>query len=353
MECIFMDIPECTLVERVKEPAFVCWGWCHREEREIVTMSALCLSLLLACQPVVFGRGYPQEEDHFWGQKSSHPNDVNFDVAVAHGDRSVAASWSHLLSDALGPPNWPIVEPACGGRFQSPINIVTEDTLVVKRKIPLEIVGLNNLPAKTTVENEGHSVKFTPQWSGRTRPMMRGGPLRTTYFFEQLHFHWGPNATEGSEHMINGRQFPLEVHLVFYNGLYGSFDAAKTEVDGLAVVGFLYEVVSNSASFTLNYWAHFLPQVRQPNAEVVLSFARSFTLQNVVGPMGWSFFSYEGSLTTPPCLETVTWIVSAKRLAVTEQELQLLRSLIGSNRNPMRLNYRPVQPLYSRRVFQY
>ncbi|XP_052889447.1 carbonic anhydrase 7-like [Anopheles moucheti] len=317
------------------------------------TMSALCMSLLLACQPVVFAREYPQESEFLWGRRTAHPNDISFDVNELKESKASAPSWTYSLRDPLGPPNWPIVAPACGAQFQSPINIVTSRALVVNRKVPLEIVGLTNMPSSITAENEGYSVKFTPHWTYRTRPMMRGGPLKTAYFFEQMHFHWGPNNTEGSEHTLDERRFPLELHLVFYNGLYSSFDKAKAEVDGLAVVGFLYEVVPSSSSFSLNSWANFLPQVRQPKSTLEIPFSRAFTLLNVVGTMGWPYYSYEGSLTTPPCLETVNWIVSAKRLAVTEQELNRLRSLIGTNGAPISLNYRPVQPQNTRRVFYY
>uniref|UniRef100_A0A182LT46 Carbonic anhydrase n=1 Tax=Anopheles culicifacies TaxID=139723 RepID=A0A182LT46_9DIPT len=316
-------------------------------------MSALCLSLLLACQPVVFATDYTPESDPQWGEKTTHPNEISNDVAHSSGGSSKAQTWSYSLRDPLGPPNWPIVAAACGGQFQSPINIVSSRSLVVNRKVPLEIVGLSNLPLSITAENEGYSVKFTPKWSFWSRPMMRGGPLKTVYFFEQMHFHWGPNNTQGSEHTIDGRRFPLEVHLVFYNGLYGSFDDAKAEVDGLAVVGFMYEVVPSSSSFSLNSWANFLPQVRQPKSTLEIPFTRVFSLLNVVGRMGWSYYAYDGSLTTPPCLETVNWIVSTKRLAVTEQEMTRLRSLVGTNGAPITLNYRPVQPQNTRRVFFY
>ncbi|XP_312595.6 carbonic anhydrase 7 [Anopheles gambiae] len=315
----------------------------------VATMSALCLSLLLACQPVVFARGYAQED----AAGSWHPNEVSYDETEAKGGRTSQQSWSYTLSDALGPPNWPIVAPACGGQFQSPININTSRALKVNRKVPLEIVGLKNRPTYITAENEGYSVKFTPKWGFRTRPMMRGGPLKTAYFFEQMHFHWGPNNSEGSEHRINGERFPLEVHLVFYNGLYQSLAEAAGEVDGLAVVGFFYDVVPGSSSFSLNSWSNFLPQVRQPGAKFEISPTRSFSLQDVVGAMGWSYYSYDGSLTTPPCLETVNWIVSNKRLSATELDMSRLRSLITKQGKQMVLNYRSPQPQNTRRVFFY
>uniref|UniRef100_A0AAG5CY20 Carbonic anhydrase n=1 Tax=Anopheles atroparvus TaxID=41427 RepID=A0AAG5CY20_ANOAO len=262
--------------------------------------------------------------------------------------------WSHSINDAVGPPNWSIVAPACGGLYQSPINIVRDSTLFVKKKIPLDLHGLRNLPSSILVENEGYSVKFTPRWNGRTRPVLRGGPLKTPYVFEQLHFHWGPTNTEGSEHTLDGKQFPLEVHLVFYNGLYESFDKAKSEVDGLAVLGFVFAATPNSAGYSVNRWTQYLPLVQQPKAEFELPYSKSFSLHSVIGDLGgWPYYSYEGSLTTPPCLETVTWIVSTKRLAVTEREMSMLRSLLGFDGSPIVQNYRPVQPVNNRRVFRY
>ncbi|KFB38202.1 hypothetical protein ZHAS_00005515 [Anopheles sinensis] len=319
-------------------------------------MSALCMSLLLACQPVVFGAVTSPDSFEFWGRKThTHPNDIDYEPAYGEKARAStgAPQWSHSINDAVGPPNWSIVAPACAGLYQSPINIVRESTLFVKKKIPLDLQGLRNIPRSILVENEGYSVKFTPRWNGRTRPVLRGGPLKTPYVFEQLHFHWGPTNDEGSEHTLDGKQFPLEVHLVFYNGLYRSFDEAKGEVDGLAVLGFVYADAPNSAGYLLNRWSQFLPLVRKPKAEFELPYSKSFSLHSVIGDMGWPYYSYEGSLTTPPCLETVTWIVSAKRLAVTQREMSMLRSLLGFDGAPILQNYRPVQPVNNRRVFRY
>ena len=41
---------------------------------------------------------------------------------------------------------------------------------------------------------------------------LSGGHLPEDYVFEQLHFHWGEDTHEGSEHFINGNAFPMEVN---------------------------------------------------------------------------------------------------------------------------------------------
>lgn len=38
-----------------------------------------------------------------------------------------------------------------------------------------------------------------------------GGLEDNAYKTHSLHFHWGADASQGSEHFVNSRQFPLEV----------------------------------------------------------------------------------------------------------------------------------------------
>ena len=40
-----------------------------------------------------------------------------------------------------------------------------------------------------------------------------GGKLGHPYQVAGVHFHWGRSDSEGSEHTINGQQFPLEVRI--------------------------------------------------------------------------------------------------------------------------------------------
>lgn len=60
----------------------------------------------------------------------------------------------------------------------------------------------------------------------------------------QFHFHWNDKKNEiGSEHQLNGKGFPSELHLVHYNSTkYGSFCDAVDKADGLAVLGVFFEV---------------------------------------------------------------------------------------------------------------
>lgn len=73
-------------------------------------------------------------------------------------------------------------------------------------------------------------------------PHISGGPLNGHYEFSQMHFHWGENDTIGSEDLIDGVSYPLELHMVFYKKQYRNQRDALDHSDGLTVLAFFYEV---------------------------------------------------------------------------------------------------------------
>ncbi|KAK3857642.1 hypothetical protein Pcinc_036115, partial [Petrolisthes cinctipes] len=65
------------------------------------------------------------------------------------------------------------------------------------------------------------------------------------------------------------------------------------------------------------------------------------------------YLTYEGSLTEPPCEETVTWVVLNKPGYITADQLWHLQSLRRGTQGqvlPVTGNYRPLQPLHSRAI---
>ena len=66
-------------------------------------------------------------------------------------------------------------------------------------------------------------------------------PLNSAYQLLQLHFHWGGEDSRGSEHTIDGAEFPLELHLVHKRKDLNVSEALATP-DGLAVAGFFFEI---------------------------------------------------------------------------------------------------------------
>ena len=73
--------------------------------------------------------------------------------------------------------------------------------------------------------------------------VLSGGPLSSDYKVLQLHFHWGSDDTQGSEHFYDGQAYPMEVHIVHFKAAYeGDLDKILNSVDGLAVTGLMFSV---------------------------------------------------------------------------------------------------------------
>ena len=73
--------------------------------------------------------------------------------------------------------------------------------------------------------------------------VLSGGPLSSDYKVLQLHFHWGSDDTQGSEHFYDGQAYPMEVHIVHKKAAYeDDLDTILNSVDGLAVTGFMFSV---------------------------------------------------------------------------------------------------------------
>ena len=62
------------------------------------------------------------------------------------------------------------------------------------------------------------------------------------YEFETLHFHWGRKNNRGSEHILNGVRFPMEMHIIHRNKNYPNMEVALNNSDGLAVLGIFFQV---------------------------------------------------------------------------------------------------------------
>ncbi|XP_047001320.1 carbonic anhydrase 4-like [Schistocerca americana] len=80
------------------------------------------------------------------------------------------------------------------------------------------------------------------KWRAKVRAHLTGGPLLGRYVFSQLHFHWGQQDTEGSEHTLQGDSFPLEMHMVLFKSRYLTQEAALKEMDGVVEVAYFFQL---------------------------------------------------------------------------------------------------------------
>jgi carbonic anhydrase len=197
----------------------------------------------------------------------------------------------------------------CGiGEQQSPINITAT------RKENLPAIEFHYQPSELRVLNDGHTVQVNVDaGSYITIGMDR---FRLTHY--QVHVP--------GEGQIQGKTFDMSLHLVHAN------DAGE-----LAVAAVLFrEGKKNDVLQPL--WQN-LPTVKSP--ERVLAGLRL----NPAGllPVNRSYYSFEGSLTTPPCREGVRWFVLKEPVEMSKGQVFRLKAIFHSNA-------RPVQPLNGRVV---
>jgi carbonic anhydrase len=233
-----------------------------------------------------------------------------FTVLVAFGlAQEHSPHWSY--EGASGPEHWAELSPeyaTCGkGQSQSPINIIHP----LKAQLPP--IEFHYLPSPLRLIDNGHTVQvnYTPgsyiSVSGRK------------YELVQFHFH------HPSEEEINGKRADLVIHLVH-----------KDSEGQLAVVAVLLaQGASNPAIDTL---ARHLPDVKEQEMSPGTTINAADFL-----PADRNYYTFAGSLTTPPCTEGVTWFVLRRRLTLSQQELATLARLYPHNA-------RPVQPMHSRTV---
>jgi carbonic anhydrase len=223
-----------------------------------------------------------------------------------------AEHWSYTGSS--GPKSWGTLEKdyaACGqGKSQSPIDI--RDDAAKPTDLPAIQFDYRTVPLK--IIDNGHSIQvnYAPG-SSITLDGQR-------YELVQFHFH------KPSEEKINGRQYPMVAHLVH-----------KNQRGQLAVIAVLLATgPSNPLIKTL--WAN-IPNRKEAEAEVPAVTINAADLL----PGNRTYYTFTGSLTTPPCTEGVRWLVLRNPTSVSENEVARFGDFY-----PM--DARPVQALNGREI---
>ncbi|CRK87894.1 CLUMA_CG001681, isoform A [Clunio marinus] len=252
------------------------------------------------------------------------------------------------------PENWAQMDSPnniqCDWANQSPIDLQTQFVLIQSRANSLSITNLRTMPENVVLTNVGHGAEISFEFANNDNMVVTGGPLNDQFIVAQAQWHWGTADCAGSEHMLNSQRYSAEVHIVTYNSKYASLEDAADKYDGLAVLGFLYEVDEAANSD--------FPQSVQTSLGGITFGCDSttvspFPLIDLFRTEFFDYIAYSGSLTTPPCYQTVQWMVSTKPLKIWSSDLDALRSINDVNGSPLLRNFRPCQNSYSRALNGY
>ena len=246
-------------------------------------------------------------------------------------------TWNHDLGSKLGPLSWGYLDAyngfaTCGtdkqavGARQTPINIAA------KGAVPTDLPALkfNYVPTTLVVENLNHVVEVVNEQADSA--LLVGTALADKYKLVQFHFH------TPSEHKIDDAGADMEVHFVHQNAL-----------GELAVVGVMIKADNGKANPLLDKIFN--------NAPYLSFFGQANSASAPLGeinpvellPEKKSYYTYSGSLTTPPCSEGVHWYVMTEPVYVSNSSVTIYQRILQAN-SRFQFNNRPIQPLNSRPV---
>ncbi|KAJ7307192.1 hypothetical protein JRQ81_009181 [Phrynocephalus forsythii] len=261
---------------------------------------------------------------------------------------SGGSHWTYVGSH--GQEHWPETYPDCGRRSQSPVNIETGSVQYDPSLPPVEPEGYRDPGGEEFILiNNGHTVQMSLPES------MQLHGLQRIYSAVQLHFHWGSKGqARGSEHQVDGRAFPAELHVVHFNSeKYANVSEAKRQPDGLAVLGvFLEKGEDNNPAY--DHILKHLDDIKYAEQEISVE---PFNVRELLPEHLGHYFRYNGSLTTPPCYQSVLWTVFHQPAYLSAAQLEKLQRSVYSTeegKSPQVLlvdNFRTPQPLNQRVLF--
>ncbi len=197
------------------------------------------------------------------------------------------------------------------GKNQSPIDVAS----LVEAELSPIVFQYHGVPLD--IVNNGHTIKVN--YAPGSSVIVNGH----TSNLLQFHFH------TPSENTVKGQFFAMEAHLVH-----------SDDVGNLSVVGVLFEEGSSNP-FIEGLWGH-MPEktgVSKSLPEVTVNVTDML-------PAKKSYYRFNGSLTTPPCSEGVSWMLLKNPVPVSKAQAVKFHTLMGVDNN------RPIQPVNARPVLQ-
>lgn len=295
-----------------------------------------------------------------------------------------AVNWTYRsdLEGHIPPHNWSsIPNSQCGGASQSPINLLWNKernsdgsythVFINSSMRPIDFNSYDSIPTSPwNIENTGHTIVLSATFS--SAPTISGGPLQGTYTFAEVHFHWGFEENPGSQHLVDYRQMPAEMHFFHFHSSYANLSSAiDSNANGaVAIVSSFIDVMdkdrdgSDFRNYALETLFNSMINVKYRYQTTSLA-SSSLKLRDMLSDsesFHEDYAHYTGSLTTPLCNEVVSWIVLSHRISISSAQLRLLNTQILETESDdlagfqygfdstLINNFRPIQALNGRKI---
>ncbi|XP_047233689.1 carbonic anhydrase 4-like [Girardinichthys multiradiatus] len=241
---------------------------------------------------------------------------------------------------------WPTIAPQfCNGKRQSPINIVSANASENANLTEFIFQGFDSITAMANIKNTGKTVKVSLNKGVK----ISGGDLPESYDSLQFHLHWGNGTVSpGSEHTVDGKRFPMELHIVNSKSSYKeNTTLAVADSQGLAALGFLIEELPNTVDQPASWktLASYLSNISLAGENATI--AAGISLDDLLsGVNRRNYYRYLGSLTIPVCKEAVIWTVFKDSIKVSKNLIDLFSTSlhISDTASPLMVNvFRGIQ----------
>lgn len=227
---------------------------------------------------------------------------------------TIASNQENEFSWDYENPDWEeLTDSECRSAVQSPVNIMTEEIIEAE----LADINYEYEPFPMKIVDNGHTIQV--YGTENSFITVEG----TRYQFRQFHFHYP------SEHEIDGKQYPMEMHLVHQ----------EEGTSNLVVLGIFLE----ESGTTNEFLQKILSEIPSEEAQEVTTDVQ-ISLSDYIPP-SQVHYTYIGSLTTPPCTVGVDWIIFSEPIQASREQLDTFAQHYSNNA-------RPTQPLNNRRVLR-
>eukprot|EP00775_Hariotina_reticulata_P003382 gene3382-3656_t len=239
--------------------------------------------------------------------------------------------------------DWGSNFPQCKGRRQSPLLLPAATGLAVQRVPRIKAKSTFSYGKLTdpVIVNNGHTLQVTmpsgfqsdvkipvagdKQKATAVSVLNGTGPISFVKATPaQLHFH------THSEHVISGASYPLEMHIVHFIQP-DQLPACPAPSGCPVVLGIFFALTDREDEVS--------PELRRLIEAMPLNEGQSQTVKGTVDvnellPSSRTYFTYEGSLTTPPCTEGLLWHVLATPMRITQSLLTRYEEAVGDYNCP-------------------
>lgn len=276
--------------------------------------------------------------------------------------RAADMSWSYTGTndgaDTWGS-SWATCDPKTNPR-QSPINI---QNTIYDPNLRMPVLHPEYwLPQNVTLVNKGLSVDIQFPNPNILIDFMDKGVERQ-YRLIGGHFHWGTKDKPGAEHLVDGKQYKADLHMVHFATDVDPEKVMETP-DAILVIGvFIEEIDGPHANDNSNYTSLFdhLQHIQKPESQYTMTIIPGQLLPTdatFTGNMEDSrMYHYYGGLTTPACYGVVNWVVMGHTIQLSHDWVNHdfydigPWQKVGDDYIPQGGNFRPIQDIGNRKIW--